>query len=67
MREGYFADVLTSVVVQEITKIDGKVIEIHEGFVYFENLKYLLLKKYLVNYLNYDRNVKLKIMMLCNC
>ena len=34
MRNGYFIDTLTSVDIQEIAKIGGRVIEIYEGVVY---------------------------------
>ena len=39
MRNGYIVDTLTSVDIQEIVKIGGKVIEIYEGVVYRENFK----------------------------
>ena len=39
MRNGYIIDTLTSVDIQEIVKIGGKVIEIHEGVIYRENFK----------------------------
>ena len=39
MRNGYIIDTLTSVDIQEIVKIDGKVIEIYEGVIYRENFK----------------------------
>ena len=39
MRNGYIVDYLTSVDVQEIVKIGGKVIEIYEGVIYRENFK----------------------------
>ena len=39
MRNGYIIDVLTSVDIQEIVKIGGKVIEIYEGVIYTENFK----------------------------
>ena len=37
MRNGYIIDTLTSVDIQEIIKIGGKVIEIYEGVIYREN------------------------------
>ena len=37
MRNGYIIDILTSVDIQEIVKIVGKVIEIYEGVIYKEN------------------------------
>ena len=39
MRKGYIIDILTSVDIQEILKIGGKVIEIYEGVIYRENFK----------------------------
>ena len=39
MRNGYIIDTLTSVDIQEIFEIGGKMIEIYEGVVYRENLK----------------------------
>ena len=39
MRNGYIVDTLTSVDIQEIVKIGGKVIEIYEGVIYRENFK----------------------------
>ena len=37
MRNGHITQVLTSVDIQEIVKIGGKVIEIYEGVIYREN------------------------------
>ena len=39
MRNGYFINTLTSVDIQEIVKIGGKVVEIYEGVIYRENFK----------------------------
>ena len=39
MRNGYIIDTLTSVDIQEIVEIGGKVVEIYEGVIYRENLK----------------------------
>ena len=39
MRNGYIVDYLTSVDIQEIVEIGGKVIEIYEGVIYRENFK----------------------------
>ena len=39
MRNGYIVDYLTSVDIQEIVKIGGKVIENYEGVIYRENFK----------------------------
>ena len=39
MRNGYIIDTLTSVDIQEIVKIGGKVLEVFEGVIYQENFK----------------------------
>ena len=39
MRNGFIIDHLTSVDIQEIIKIGGKVIEIYGGVIYIENFK----------------------------
>ena len=39
MRNGYIIDTLTSIDIQEIVKIGGKVIHIYEGVIYRENFK----------------------------
>ena len=39
MRNGFIIDPLTSVDIQEIVKIGGKMIEIYEGDIYHENFK----------------------------
>ena len=39
MRNGYIIEVLTSVDIEEIVKIGGKVIQIYEGVIYRENFK----------------------------
>ena len=39
MRNGYIIDYLTSVHIQELIKIEGKVIEIYEAVIYRENFK----------------------------
>ena len=45
MKNGYIQDTLTSVDIQEIVKIGGKVIEIYEGVIYRENFKVSPFKK----------------------
>ena len=45
MRNGYITQVLTTVDIQEIVKIGGKVIEIYEGVIYRENYKVSPFKK----------------------
>ena len=45
MSNGYIIDTLTSVDIQEIVKIGGKVIEIHERVIFRESLKVSPFKK----------------------
>ena len=45
MKNGYITQVLTSVDIQEIVKIGGKVIEIYEGVIHRENFKVSPFKK----------------------
>ena len=45
MRNGYIIHTLTSVDIQEIVKIGGKVIEIYEGVIYRENFEVSPLRK----------------------
>ena len=45
MRNGYIIDYLTSVDIQEIVEIGGRVCEIYEGVIYRENLKVSPLRK----------------------
>ena len=45
MRNGYIFNTLPSVDIQEIVKIGGKVIEIYEGVIFFENFKVSPFKK----------------------
>ena len=47
MRNGYIIDTLTSVDIQEIVKIGGKVIEIYEGVIYRENFKVSPFRKFI--------------------
>ena len=49
MRNGYIIDHLTSVDIQEIVKIGGKVIEIYEGVIYRENFKVSPFRKVIDN------------------
>ena len=48
MRNGYIIEHLTSVDIQEIVKIGGKVIEIYEGVIYRENFKLSPFRKVIV-------------------
>ena len=45
MRTGFIIDILSSVDIQKVLKNGGKVIEIYEGVIYRQNLKYRLLEK----------------------
>ena len=45
MRNGYIIDTSTSVDIQEIVKIGGKVIQIYQGVLYRENFKISPFKK----------------------
>ena len=45
MRNGYIIDTLTSVDIQEIVKIGGRVIQIYEGVIYRKNFKILPFRK----------------------
>ena len=49
MRNGYIFDTLTSVDIQEIVEIGGKVIELYEGVIYRENFKILPFGKVIGN------------------
>ena len=49
MRNGYVVDVLTSVDIQDIVEIVGKVIEIYEGVIYRESFKVPPFKKVIDN------------------
>ena len=51
MRNGCNIDTLTSVDIQEIVKIGGKVVKIYEGVIYKENFKVSPFKKKLIYYL----------------
>ena len=66
-RIGYIVDTLTSVGIQELIKIGGKVIEKYEGVNYRENFKVSPFKILLITFSNYDENIRMKIMMLCRC
>ena len=45
MRNAYVIDTLTSVDIQEIVKIGGRVVQIFEGVIYRENFKVSLFRK----------------------
>ena len=45
MRNGYITQIMTSVDIQEIVKIRGKMIQIYEGVIYPENYKVSPFKK----------------------
>ena len=65
MRNGYIIDYLTSVDIQEIIKIGGRVIEIYEGVIYREKFKVSPIRNVIDKFLHWDRNIKMKEMMLC--
>ena len=58
MRNGYIVDTLTSVDIQEIVKIGGKVIEIYEGVIYRENFKVSPFKKVIDNLIKLRQKFK---------
>ena len=60
MRNGYITQVLTYVDIQEIVKIEGKVIQIYEGVIYRENFSVNPFEKLIENFLLSDKNLKLK-------
>ena len=51
MRNGYIKDHLTSVDIQEIVKVRGKVVEIYESVIYRENFKVSPFRKNIDNHL----------------
>ena len=67
MRNGYITQVLTSVDIQEIVKIGGKVIQIYEGVVYRENFEVSPFEKIFDEIFALRQKYKDKEMMLCNC
>ena len=48
MRNGYIIDTLTSVAIQEVSKIGGKVIKVYEGVIYRKNFKVSPFRKVIV-------------------
>ena len=58
MRNGFIADTLTSVVIQEIVKIGGKVVEIYEGVIYKKNLNVSPFKKVMDKFFELRKNFK---------
>ena len=58
MRNGYIIDTLTSVVICEIVKMGGKVIEIYEGVIYQENFQISHFRKVLEKLLALRQNYK---------
>ena len=66
MRNGYIIDTLTSVDIQEIVKIGGKVIEVYEGVIYRENFKVSPFRKVICELFALRQKLKTKETMLCN-
>ena len=66
MRNGYIVDTLTSVDIQEIVKIGGKVTEIFEGVIYRQNFKISPFRKVIDKLFALRQNHKEKKMMLCS-
>ena len=58
VRNGYIIDVLTSVDIQEIVKIGGKVIKIYEGDIYRENYKISPFRKVIEKLFALESNTK---------
>ena len=54
MRNGYIIQTLTSVDIQEIVKIGGRVVQIYEGVIYRENFKVCPLRE-VIDKLFYSR------------
>ena len=66
MRNGYVADTLTSIYIQEIVRIGGKMNKFHEGVIYRENFivspfRNVRDKLFALRQKHNDKN-----MMLCN-
>ena len=65
LRNGYIKDTLTSVDIQEIVKIGGRIIEIFEGVIYQENFKVSPFRKVIDNIFALRQNFQDEIMKLC--
>ena len=65
MRIGYIIDTLTSVDIQEIVKIGGKVIGIYEGVIYRENLRISPFRKVIENIFALRQKYKDEKMIYC--
>ena len=63
MRNGYIIDTLTSVDIQEILKIGGKVIQIYEGVLYRENFKISPFRKVIEKLFALRKNIKTRKMI----
>ena len=57
LRNGYITDTLTSVDIQEIVKIGGKIIEIYEGVIYQENFKTPPFRKFIKELFDLRNNI----------
>ena len=58
MRNGYIIDTLSSVDIQEIVKIGGKVVEVYEGVIYRENFKVSPFRKVIEKLFDLGRKYK---------
>ena len=67
VRNGYIIDYLTSVDIQEIVKLGGKVIHVYEGVIYHENFKVSPFKKVIDKLFPLGKKYTDEEMRLCNC
>ena len=65
MRDGYFIDTLTSVVIQKSGKTGGKMIEIYEVVIYRENFKLSPSKNVLENLFDLGQIFRTIVMIYC--
>ena len=65
MRNGYIIDTLTSVDIQEIVKIGGKVVEIYEGVIYRKNFNVSPFRKVIEKLFALRQKYKDKKMIYC--
>ena len=65
MGNGYITDTLTSVDIQEIVKIGGKVVEIYEGVIYRQSFKVSPFRKVIEKLFALRQKIKTKKMIYC--